>query len=77
MIYIGQTGRNFLERKKKNILLYLHLIKKGHIFDKDYKILLIENKSQKLNLPEALEINKFKHSDIILNGQLDISNSPL
>ena len=60
MIYIGQTGRNFLQQKKQHFRNYFyqygksnyaeHLIDKGHIFNKDYKVLLGINNSPLLNL---------------------------
>ena len=56
MIYIGRTSRNFLQRKKEHFRDYFyqhgksnyaeHLIDKGHIFNKDYEVLHVENKSK-------------------------------
>ena len=85
--YVGQTGRNFQKRihehyqsfiKDKNDSNYAnHLIEYQHNFDPNFKILHSENKGIKLNLLESLEINKLKNSNLLLNDQLDLNNSPL
>lgn len=86
-IYIGRTFRNFKTRisehkrsydyKKLDSNYSNHLITQNHSFDPDFEILHVENKRQKLNLLEALEINKNKNSGNLLNDQLDINCSPL
>ena len=51
----------------------MEFISKSH----DFQILHIQNTGQKLNLLEALANNKLKKSQFLLNGQLDLNNSPL
>ena len=70
--YIGQTGRCFRKRLKEHYSSYInkkldsnygiHLPESKHNFNHDFQILHIQNKGQKLNLLEALEINKLKKS---------------
>ena len=86
-IYIGQTGRNFSKRLKEHLSSFNkgktdssyanHLLECNHTFNNNFKILHNEQKGLKLNLLESLEINKFKHSDNLLNEQVDINDSPL
>ena len=85
--YIGQTGRCFRKRLKEHYSSFInnkldsnygiHLQESQHNFNQNFQILHLQNKGQKLNLLEALEINKLKNSQILLNDQLDLNNSPL
>lgn len=45
-------------------------------FNEYYKILNLEYKSQKLNLLENLQINRWKKSNNYSNGKFEISNLP-
>ena len=84
--YIGQTGRCFRKRLKEHYFSFInkkldsnygiHLQESKHNFNQDFQILHIQNKGQKLNLLEALEINKLQNSQFLLNHQLDLNNSP-
>lgn len=86
-IYIGQTGRSCSTRikehkssflnKKSNSNYANHLLEENHVFDDNYKILHIENKGQKMNFLECLEINRLKYTGNLLNDQTDLNNSPL
>ena len=86
-VYVGQTGRAFKTRIHEHRKCFLnknytsnyasHLLRNDHVFNNNYKILHYHNKSRKLNLLESLEINKLKNSDLLLNDQLDLNNSPL
>ena len=49
----------------------------NHEFDLNFEILHTEGKGLKLNLLESLEINKLKNTDVLLNDQIDLNNSPL
>ena len=86
--YIGQTGRSFKVRIHEHRASFInnkvehsnyakHLVNENHNFDENFKILHIENKGQKLNNLEIMEINKYKHNDLLLNDQVELSNSPL
>lgn len=85
--YIGQTGRSFQTRIKdhqdsftknnKHSTYADHLKLENHIFNNNFDILHIEQKSLKLNLLESLEINKLKNTQNLLNDQLDNYTSPL
>ncbi|MVN25614.1 hypothetical protein GO639_10705 [Staphylococcus aureus] len=86
-VYIGQTGRTFRNRiqehhksyvnKKTNSTYSNHLLEENHIFNEEFEILHIENKGLKVNHLEAMEINKLKNSNILMNDQLDLNRSPL
>lgn len=86
-IYIGQSGRTFKKRilehknsfknRKDDSTYANHLLEENHMFDDNFDILHIENKGKKLDLLEALEINKYKNSGFLLNEQTDINSSPL
>ena len=86
-IYIGQTGRSFGKRIKEHETSYnkkhsnshyaTHLNNEQHIFNNNFEILHLENKSLKLNFLESMEINKHKKSNILLNDQVDLNDSPL
>ena len=85
--YIGQTGRIFSKRIKEHYSSFInkksdshyanHLLEENHDFNNQIKILHIENKGNRLNLLESLEINKLKHNNNLLNSQIDLNNSPL
>lgn len=85
--YIGQTGRTFSIRYKEHTTRNLnsnfskHLIDNNHSLSLNHQlqILHVEEKGMRLNLLEALEINKLnKNANInILNDQMDLNNSPL
>jgi hypothetical protein len=85
--YIGQTGRCFEKRINEHKKCFLknrleshyaaHLINESHSFNDNFQILHTENKSRKLNFLEFKEINKYKHSGLLLNDQLEVNNSPL
>lgn len=85
--YIGQTGRSFDKRIHEHFASFNnnnkdsnyanHLIENNHTFNNNFDILHSETKGLKLNLLESLEINKLKHTDILLNDQIDLNNSPL
>lgn len=53
-----------------------YLLETGHTFNKNYEILLVENKSQTGNLLETLEINSFKKQNILLDDETILNNSP-
>ena len=85
--YIGQTGRSLQTRitehkrsfinNKNNSTYSNHLLENQHTFDENFKILHVENKGKKLNLLESLEIKRLKNSNLLLNDQLELNNSPL
>lgn len=84
--YVGQTGRSFDIRYKEhtrnnsNSNFSKHLVENVHTSnDSCLKILHLEEKGTKLNLLEALEINKLKKNNNfkILNDQIDLNFSPL
>ena len=85
--YIGQSGRSYSKRIKEHQASFVngktdshyanHIRESGHNFNNNYKILHSENKSNKLNLLESLEVNKLKNTDHLLNGQVDLNKSPL
>lgn len=87
--YIGQTGRTFNIRYREHIAnnnntnsnFAKHLLESNHILSQNHslQILHIEEKGPKLNLLEALEINKLNKNArvILLNDQIDLNNSPL
>lgn len=86
-VYIGQTGRNFETRyqehfrsfrlKHSNSTFANHIIDCNHRFPKmdQLKILHTCEKGQKLNLLEALEIDKHRRDSEVnlLNEQTDLS----
>lgn len=85
--YIGQTGRSFENRIKEHKRSYLknynnshyatHLLNDSHKFDDNFKILHYENKLEKLNFLENMEIFKNKNTNLLLNEQVGVVNSPL
>jgi GIY-YIG catalytic domain len=85
--YVGQTGRSFKKRISEHKRSFLnqktdstysnHIIEENHDFDENFEILHINSKGTKLNFLEALEINRLKNSENLLNDQTDINNSPL
>lgn len=86
--YVGQTGRSFITRYKDQVNPKTpHSNFNQHLQEQDHKItgvhqpeiLHIQNKSQLLNLLEALEINRIAKNSthIVLNDQVDLSSSPL
>lgn len=87
-IYVGQTGRAFEIRMGEHTKSFFkndgvsHFAKhfldfNNHVFSDEFKILHTENKGTRLDILEALEINKLKHKNILLNEQININNSPL
>ena len=55
----------------------IHLQESQHNFNQNFQFLHIQNKGQKLNFLEALEINELKNSQTLLNDQLDLNNFSL
>ena len=86
-IYIGQSGRSFSKRMYDHnySLRYQdgksnyanHLSENDHNFNDNFKILHVWEKGKKLDLLEALEINKRKDLGLLLNNQTDLNSSPL
>lgn len=85
-IYIGETGRSFEVRirehlKNKNSNFGNHLQEKKHNFkiESNVEILHIENKSHKLTLLEAYEIDRHRINNeyICLNEQVKLFYTPL
>ena len=60
-------------RKTQYSTYVKHLIEENYSFNNNFEILHQQNKGLKLTLLEALEINKFKNTDAILNDQLDLN----
>ena len=54
-----------------------HLLEANHRFNNNYKVLHQEQKGEKLNALEALEIDKLRDDNVLLNNQLDLNSSPL
>ena len=85
--YIGKTTRNFKLRisehkrsfkyKKQDSNYAKHLNNENHTFNEDFEILQVESNYLKLGFLEAVEINKHKLSNNLLNDQLDLNYSPL
>lgn len=85
--YVGQTGRSFEVRIKEHLKsgtfsnFREHLEDSGHIINETFqpRILHICNKGTKLNLLEAIEINKINQNKniILLNDQTDLNKSRL
>ena len=83
MLYIGQTGRSFEVRKGEHVRSYrlddgksnyaAHLLDFNHIFNDVFRLLHVSNRGAQLNALEALEINKNKSMNVLLNDQLDIN----
>lgn len=89
-VYIGQTGRSFKSRNTDHKIAYLknlpekshfasHILQSNHDYDNNFDILHTCNKSLKLDLLEAMEINRIKKNspDLLLNCKLDLNSSPL
>ena len=86
-MYIRQTGRSFRERLREHFRSYFnqddasnyanHLMEANHRFNDNYKVLHQEQKGAKLNALEALETNKLRNDNVLLNDQLDLNSSPL
>lgn len=53
-----------------------HLIEGKHSFKGIFEILHFEKKGQTLNSFDTLEINRLKHSRVLLNDQLERNHSP-
>ena len=68
--------KSFLNNRLKSHYA-AHLINESHAFNDNFEILHIQNKSRKLNFLEFKEINRYKHSGLLLNDQLEVNNSPL
>lgn len=87
--YIGQTGRPFEKRYEEHLKSYElvntkstfanHCINNNHKFPEitDLKILYRQDKGNKLNYLESMEIYKQRNNPNILNEQVDLIFSPL
>ncbi|KAI5632973.1 GIY-YIG catalytic domain-containing protein [Phthorimaea operculella] len=88
-IYVGQTGRKFKTRIKEHTSSWKkntntstfaeHLNEHDHTFEvsKNVKYLHITNKGRKMDMLEAIEINRHKTKFDILNDQTCLSTSPI
>lgn len=85
--YVSQTGRSFktcctdhrrgFTQVEVDPNYTKHLIEHNYIFNDQFKIWGIEDKSYKLNYLESLEINILKYSELLLSIQLNLNNYPL
>lgn len=86
-VYVGQTGRTFEQRtceheksyinKKTDSTFANHCLELNHNFNKEFKILHVQEKGKKLNLLEILEINRYNKLGLALNDQTEFNCSPL
>ncbi len=86
-VYIGQTGRSFKHRISEHNYNYRynkessnyakHLNEFSHNFDNNFEVLHSLQKGPRLDMYEALEINRLKRDNILLNDQCDLKSSPL
>ena len=53
------------------------LIFKNHIFNSNFNDLYVKNKGTRFNHLESLENHKLENSNLLLNEQIDLNNSPL